>query len=388
MSTRLLSATRIHDGKQFLPQGTTLEVAEDGSIIALHSQATERTEQLDGILVPGFVNAHCHLELSHMKDMIPQGTGLVPFLQHVTKERHDHSDEQKKADRYEAYNELLRNGVVAVGDICNTTDTLELRKLGQLHMHTFVECLGFTEAFAAGRLAYSQETMEAFRQHKVDGVVLRESIVPHAPYSVSPTLFRLINEAAPGSLLSIHNQESKAENEYYQQKTGGVCDLLHGLGINSDFFEPSGKTSLQTYLPWLDEEHPLMLVHNTFSSAADVAVANSRRDQPYWCLCPGANLYIEGRLPNVPLLAAATDRICIGTDSLASNTQLSILAELQHMHNAFPELGWEQLLRWATGNGASALLMDDVVGSFQEGLRPGVVLLSSLDTEARISRII
>jgi cytosine/adenosine deaminase-related metal-dependent hydrolase len=388
MGNRLLTADRIHDGKGFLPQGAALELTEDGRIVAIHPEGKEGAEQLQGILVPGFVNAHCHLELSHMKGMIPQGSGLIPFLQHVTKERHDFSDEQKKVDRHEAYAELLRNGVVAVGDICNTSDTVELRKLGQLHMHTFVECLGFTEAFAAGRLAYSQEVLSTFKEHKVDTVLLRETVVPHAPYSVSPTLFKLISDAEPGSLLSIHNQESAAENEYYQNKTGGVCDLLHGLGINSDFFEPSGKSSLQTYLPWLDEGHPLILVHNTFSAPDDVELAYARAQAVYWCLCPNANQYIEGRLPDVPTLSQRTDRICIGTDSLASNTQLSVLAELQVLHAAFPEIGWESLLRWGTSNGAAALQMQDVVGSFTPGLAPGVVLLSSLEPDGRIQRIL
>jgi cytosine/adenosine deaminase-related metal-dependent hydrolase len=270
----------------------------------------------------------------------------------------------------------LQNGVVAIGDIANTTDTLDLRALGQMHVHTFVESIGFTDSGAAARLLYSEEIRAAFSAQNVDSVVLRQSIVPHAPYSVSPALFKLINEVEADSLISIHNQEGKAEDEYYRSKTGDVRNLLDGFGIDDSFFEATGKSSLQSYLPLLDERHPLLMVHNTCTTAEDIAIAGRRVKQPFWCLCPNANLYIEGRLPDVTMIAKHTDNICIGTDSLASNTQLSIMGELQVLNEAFPELGWERLLRWATSGGAKALQMDDIVGSFTEGTKPGVLQLS------------
>jgi cytosine/adenosine deaminase-related metal-dependent hydrolase len=389
MAVRFLTATRIHDGRRFLPEGTALELAEDGAIAAVHNAAAAGSaEQFDGVLAPGFVNVHCHLELSHMRGMIPERTGLVPFLQAVTRQRAGFTDDQKRSARHEAYAELLRNGVVAVGDIANTSDTLDLRAEGNMHVHTFVECIGFTEAGAAARLAYSAEILAHFAGQSSDRALLRQSIVPHAPYSVSPALFHFINAAEEGSALSIHNQESSAEDEYYRGKSGAIRDLLEGFGIDDSFFSPSGKSSLQTYLPWISESHPLILVHNTFCLADDVAFAQRRSIAPFWCLCPGANRYIEGRLPDVPMLRQITDNVCIGTDSLASNKQLSIFAELQLLKAAFPELEWEDLLRWATRNGARALQMDAVVGSFAPGLRPGVVHISSLGADAIVQRIV
>jgi cytosine/adenosine deaminase-related metal-dependent hydrolase len=161
--------------------------------------------------------------------------------------------------------------------------------------------------------------------------------------------------------------------------------LLEGFAIDDSFFAATGKSSLQSYLPLIDERHPLLLVHNTCSRTADIAFAEQRAGQTFWCLCPNANLYIEGRLPDVAMIAAHTDSICIGTDSLASNTQLSIMAEMRTLHNTFREIGWERLLRWATSGGAKALLMDEVVGSFSAGLRPGVLLLSPENTVRRIA---
>lgn len=375
MGNRFLTATRIHDGYQFLPEGSTLEIAQDGRVVGIHTTPQKDAEHFDGILCPGLVNAHCHLELSHMRGVIPKGTGLIPFLQSVVRQRTGFMDEQKEAARHEAYNELLQNGVVAVGDIANTTDTLDLRALGQMHMHTFIECIGFTDNGAAARLLYSEEIRAPFAAQSSEEVFLRQSIVPHAPYSVSPALFRLINKAEKDSLISIHNQEGKAEDEYYRSKTGDVRNLLEGFAIDDSFFEATGKSSLQSYLPLLDESHALLFVHNTCSSAEDIAFGKQRIQQPYWCLCPNANLYIEGRLPDVVMIAANTDNICIGTDSLASNTQLSVMAELQTLNEAFPQIGWERLLRWATSSGAKALQIEEVAGTFSAGMKPGVLQL-------------
>lgn len=386
MPNRLFTADLIHDGHQFLSGGSALEVAPDGSIIAVHTGTKEGAEHFEGVLCPGFVNAHCHLELSHMRDVIPKGTGLIPFLQAVVRQRTGFMDEQKKVARHEAYNELWKNGVVAIGDIANSTDTLDLRVPGHMHMHTFVESIGFTDSGAGARLLYAEEIRASFAAQASDGVILRQSIVPHAPYSVSSALFRLINDVEQDSLISVHNQEGEAEDEYYRSKTGAVRNLLDGFGIDDRFFEATGKSSLQSYLPLLDESHPLLLVHNTCSTAEDIMFAMQRVKQPFWCLCSNANLYIEGRLPDVVMMARLTDNICIGTDSLASNGALSIMAELRVLNEAFPQLGWESLLRWATSGGAKALQMDDVTGSFREGTMPGVLQLSIENgTVARIA---
>src|ERR1700752_4673982 len=121
-----ITASRIHDGHTWLPEGTVIEVADDGSVVALHDHTMQdKATHYDGILSPGLVNAHCHLELSHMKGVVPQHTGLIPFLKTIPLHRNDRTEEQKKTARHEAYLELLRNGVVAVGDIANTTDTLD-----------------------------------------------------------------------------------------------------------------------------------------------------------------------------------------------------------------------------------------------------------------------
>ncbi len=382
------TASKIHDGRKWLPQGTVIETSEDGTIIALHDTASCEAVFYDGILIPGFVNAHCHLELSHMKGAIPEHLNLIPFLKNIPLHRNDFTDEQKEKARHKAYHELVNNGVVAVGDISNVTETLDIRSLDKLHIHTFIESLGFAEN-PQKQFERSVQVYYTFAAQKSVTKRVHQSIVPHAPYSVSVALFKMINAHQKEAIISIHNQESPAEDEYYLSKAGPVGELLQVLGIDDSFFKPSGKSSLQTYLEWLSPSHPFIFVHNTYTSLNDLEVAKALLNEPFWCLCPNANLYIENRLPDVGMFVREHANICIGTDSLASNHQLSILSELQTLKENFAALSWEDLIRWGTYNGARALQMDDIIGSFDPGKKPGVVQVTQLEEkDPVINRVI
>ncbi|OSZ82323.1 hypothetical protein CAP35_03385 [Chitinophagaceae bacterium IBVUCB1] len=384
----LLTAPKIHDGIHWLPDGSVIETADDSTIIAIHgAEKLSEATHYDGILAPGFVNVHCHLELSHMKGMIPEHTGLVPFLQQVMQHRFGFTDEQKTTAREQAFDEMLRNGIVAVGDICNTNDTLPQRASGQMHFHSFSEAIGFNE-MPTKQFGYAVQVYDAFAAQQSDTHILRQSIVPHAPYSVSYALFKLINGHYADSIVSIHNQESAAEDELYIKKEGAVRTLLSSLGIDDAFFHPSGKSSLQTYMRWLDATHPLILVHNTYTTEADITAVQRLHEHVYWCLCPNANMYIENRLPDINLLLRDANNICIGTDSLSSNHQLSILAELQTIKAQYPNIDWSTLLRWATWNGARALQMQHVVGKIEEGKKPGIVQITDIDGTWNARRVI
>lgn len=370
----LLSAGKIHDGKKWLPEKTVLEVDDNGRINDIYLNGDfDHVIHYDGILCPGFVNAHCHLELSHMKAVVPEHTGLTGFLLQVMRKRNDFTEEQKQLARENALQEMIANGIVAVGDIANTTDTIALREKQNLHWHTFVESIGFVPERAPLSFEFALKIFTAFAAQSGKEKVLKQSIVPHAPYSVSNKLFALIAGHQTGATLSVHNQETEDENHYYQNKTGAFSSFLKEIGIDDTLFLPTGNTSLQSYSDWLSADSPLMLVHNTFSNEADIKFVQSKFPQLFWCLCPNANLYIENRLPDIVLLDKSDAILCIGTDSLASNHQLSVMAELLTIHNHFPEIGWEKLLRWATYNGACALQMEEHTGTIESGKTPGII---------------
>ncbi|RQO30498.1 amidohydrolase [Taibaiella sp. KBW10] len=371
------SADRIHDGYQWITMPSVLVFEEDGTFVkAVPAEEIDHTlvVHYSGTLAPAFVNAHCHLELSHTKGLIPEDTGLVAFLGKVVLHRSDNDIEKKEAI-LKAMSDLQDSGCIAVGDIANTLDLVALRPEAQMHIHTFVETMGFIPPTAAQRFAYSEQIYRQYQEQTVakHGYTLRQSIVPHAPYSVSETLFGLINSFESASLISIHNEETAAENAYFEDKAAGMHQLYEALRIDDTYFQPSGKTSLQTYLPYFDTAHPFILVHNTFMSQEDLGFIHAGGYKASLCLCPNANWYIERTLPDIEMLAHSGLNICLGTDSLASNHTLNIYDEVLKIQEHYPHISEEKLLCWATSGGAKALQLAHVVGSFTPGLKPGLV---------------
>lgn len=374
---RYFTAPRIHDGVQFVSGKQVLGFEEDGifhGFIEAGEVAADQVERFEGLLMPGLVNAHCHSELSHTKNTIPENTGLVPFLGLVVETRAA-GEEEKNAAIEEALSALAHSGCIALGDIANSADSLPLRPAANMHIHTFVETMGFIPEFAVQRFDHALSIYQSFKAQPqpASGYTLRQSVAPHAPYSVSAALFALINSLETDSLLTIHNEESAAENEYFISKTGPMQDLYERLKINDAWFQPTGNNSLPGYLPYLSATHPLLLVHNTFMDEQDIDTLKASGREVSLCLCPNANWYIERRYPDVPLLAASGFNMCLGTDSLASNRQLNVYEEVLTLKRNFPEIPEERLLAWASSGGAKALRLDHIVGSFRPGLKPGLV---------------
>jgi aminodeoxyfutalosine deaminase len=380
MLYRKFRADQLFTGDRMLDNDSVLVTTETGRIEAIlpGPEAGLGVEILNGILCPGFINCHCHLELSHLRGQIPENTGLIDFLLSVIKQR-DFKPELIEMAVADAEKEMIANGIVAVGDICNTSNTLSQKKQANLYYHNFIEAAGFSDAIAGERFNTSLDLFNLF----VSGSVLKagsNSIVPHAPYSVSKKLFGLISAFPPNRLLSIHNQESAEENLFFETATGDFLRLYKGLGIDISGFLPTGKGSLENYLPLFQNNHSLLLVHNLVTNEADLRfVSGLPKPGPrlFFCICPNANRYISGQMPDLPLLIKNACRIVIGTDSLASNHRLSILEELKTIEAFFPEIDISTLLGWATLKGAEALGIDFIKGSFLPGKEPGILLIEN-----------
>jgi aminodeoxyfutalosine deaminase len=202
-------------------------------------------------------------------------------------------------------------------------------------------------------------------------------MILHAPYSVSNKLMQLVKDANSG-ISSIHNQESQQEDVLFKTGKGDFLKLFETILHNTDFFQATGLSSLHSYLHKMNVREHLILVHNTFSSKDDIQWAQQIHPNLYWCACPSANLYIENAIPNVDLWHKNQLTICIGTDSLASNNQLSILEEVRILGKHFPTIPLSNMLNWATLNGAKALKMSNVLGSFTKDKKPGIVQIANM----------
>lgn len=330
-------------------------------------------ESVSGVICPGFINTHCHLELSHLKDKIKTGTGLISFIKDVQTFRN--SDQQLVADAIEqADKEMYDNGIVAVGDISNTNLSISVKAKSKLYYHTFVETFGFLPQNAEDVFNKAMALVNEFKPQSV-------SVTPHAPYSVSKELFKLIRKHSEEghNLISIHNQECEDENKFYRYKLGGFLDLYQHFGIDISYFKPQARNSVQSIIPLLSNKQKVLLVHNTCTNLKDIYFIKRFDRKVNFCFCPNANVYIEGKLPKVELFVDQGFNITLGTDSLASNNGLCILSEMRTIQKKFPSLNTARLIEWGTQNGAEFLGIDDEKGSLKPGKTPGLNLITDLD---------
>ena len=388
MILRRFKASSLFDGYRMVPGNPVLIVREDGTIEAITNEMDAGSEiiQLEGTLCPGMVNAHCHLELSHLKGKINPGTGLVDFILGVMQSRNT-AEEEILAAIQQAENEMWKNGIVGVGDICNNSLTIQQKKKNRLNYHNFIEVSGVPSSLARIRFDKSMILLQQYRE-ELPGLI--SSLSPHAPYSISPGLMDLVNESTQGEIITIHNQEIADENELFKTGRGDLLRLFDRLNIAHHAFHPTGKSSLQSWLPHFTLGQAILLVHNVHTSLEDLSFIRESFSGKYnaWfiCLCPNANLYISSTLPNMEWLSQYSSQIVLGTDSLASNNQLSILAEINTLKKEFPFLEMSSLLQWATINGAKALGMEKRLGSFEKGKQPGLVLIDK--TYQEVHRLI
>jgi aminodeoxyfutalosine deaminase len=391
---RKISAQYVYTGSGKVLKRGIVVVNSNGTVVEVIDTQGNLTEMAglefyDGILVPGFVNVHSHLELAHLHQKIAPHKGLIRFIIDVGRFRAVPVTQTaiRQADRT-----MYQNGIVAVGDISNTTDSFEVKAQSHIRYITFAEVFGAQESVAEEKIRAGQQLVEKLRALRLPGF-----LAPHAPYSVSPKMWQLLVADARNlqSIWSIHNQEAEEENLLFEKKEGAFCDFLRLFTTEFMDWETNGKTSPEHCLPYYTESRRTLLVHNTFTTAHDIEVLKPHKEKFVWVLCPNANLYIENRLPDVAMLAGSGIPIAIGTDSLASNHGLSILEEMKTLQGSFPSISLNELVQWATLNGARALGLETELGSFEVGKNPGINLVSAIDfhemkltSESSVKRIL
>jgi len=357
-----------------------ITIDDNGVIINVESKTTHPKSEIEyykGIICPGFINTHCHLELSHMRSQISENKGMTGFIKEIISKRDLFSEDKIQQTIVDAEKEMMRNGIVAVGDISNNNSTFKQKAKGNLYYHTFIEVFDLNPERATDVF---KNALSLQQQLSTSGFQLSNSIIPHAPYSVSDKLFQLVydNAVKNNSILSIHNQESEGENELFVSKTGVMFQAFSQMGIDMDFIKKTGVSSLQSTFTKLPVSQKKLLVHNTCTTKKDIefVAQNSQLGTVYWCTCPNANMYIESKLPNYELFIDADALVTIGTDSLASNWSLSVLDELKTITKHHPQIPLQTLLLWATKNGADFLGLANL-GTIEKGKRPGVSLLQN-----------
>lgn len=359
---RRIASNYLFDGVRIVER-PLVTLSHEGRITALERWSEPdrlaATEFHAGMLVPGMVNAHCHLELSHLRGAIAEGCGFAGFAAGMGQARGRYGTFEREVAAEAADARMHGAGIVAVGDIANGEEAFGVKSLSRMRYRTFAEVFGLQTA--------NTEGMRGLLRHP------HTSLTPHSLYSLQDELFRRI--ASDGEApLSIHFMESPAETELFERR-GALWSWYVRAGFACDFLHYGSPA--QRLVRSVPPERSVMLVHACCVRQQDIDLIMDHFTAPvYWCLCPRSNRYISRLAPPVELLRRNGLNICLGTDSLASNYDLSVLEEMKLL----PQVPLPELLAWATSGGAAALGMDDL-GRVAVGMRPGLSVVTGLDYE-------
>jgi len=322
------------------------------------------------LLMPAMINAHTHLDLSHLDGKLVESRSFSQWLKRVARARMVTVFEGRSIRK--GIDQVIAGGSATVGDVSvSGKSATSLRRHGLLKSVVYCETYGLDPASSAGKAAKLRRRIEAL----LSKPAVRVGISPHAPYSVSPDLFArclgLANEY--GLPMAVHAAESDIEAEFLVNGTGELRALLENYGLLPPGWKPPGMTPVH-YLESLGvlEAKP-MLIHCSHVSAAEAQVV--ARAGCSVAFCPRSNAFFRRSADSLQTLLAAEANVAIGTDSLASNETLSMLDEMVFLKGTHPELAWQTIFEMATINGARALGYDQG-GILAEGLPANITAIS------------
>ena len=363
-----------------------VELEDDGTVVRTGVCADPAAETVfyDGAVAPGLVNAHCHVELSYLKGQFRKGTGMAGFIDQINEMRDNKSLEEKVHDLTVAMDSLWDQGVVAMADISNCSDSFAVKARHPMYTRTFLEVFG-TEPEDCGAV------MDGVRRLKetADCFGIDAAPTPHACYTMSPQLVTAVSvEGLKSGFLSFHSEETEEEEEMLKYGSGKMWENRVKAGMSVP--PVTGKSSLLYFIDRLLAGHPapfdehILLVHECCLDQEGIDAVKSVMGHPFVAVCPLSNLFIHNALPPIDLMRRNGLKVCVGTDSLSSNDDLNLVDELFCLQRNFPEVPLGELLTWASRNGAEFLARPEF-GTLEPGKRPGLVFIDNLDADGRLT---
>jgi cytosine/adenosine deaminase-related metal-dependent hydrolase len=347
----------IRDGWLACERGRILDVG-DGP-----PPDTSRVHELTACAVmPALVNAHVHLELSWMAGHVPPAPSMPVWVERLMALRRT-LDREPRAPIERAIRDIRGSGTALVGDITNTLAPYEGLLDSDLSAAIFRELLGFNTPDPALAIADAAAQVAAL----TPVARLRPSLVPHAPYSVSPALLQGIADASVGRPISIHVAESREEVQFLRDGTGAWRDLLQRLNAWNDTWRAPGCGPVEYLERFGLVNDRLLAVHGVqFTddelrklAAADATVVT----------CPRSNLWTGAGQPPLERFYASGVRVAIGTDSLASVEDLQMFKEIAAVRGLARDIPAARILESATKSGAEALGFGEELGTIEPGKR-------------------
>jgi len=357
-----------------LDHGRIAAVGRPGAGLPLHGDAPLVDLGAFAIL-PALVNAHTHLELSWMAGLVPPADSFIAWVSAMLGRRFGQmpSADVVREAIVRAIGEMRRSGTGFVGDISNSLATVAPLRESDLDGVVFHEVLGFRSDEADSVLE------AAVRAQEREGTSGRfpVSLAPHAPYSVSPRLFQGVRHACartPFLPSTVHVGESPEEVEFTRTGAGPWRPFLEQLGVWDDGWVAPGCRPVE-YLDRMGVLGPrLLAVHGVQCDDRELAVLRDRGCT--LVTCPRSNVHVGVGEPPVSRMYRSGVRIAVGTDSLASNSDLNLFSELAALRKLAPDVPADRLIASATLEGARALGFDDRAGAIEPGRSAALIAVA------------
>ena len=395
MDIRRIAASFVYtlDADEPIKNGYVEYDAADGRIVAV-GECGPDDEVLSGAIVPGFVNSHCHIELSHLHGKFRKGTGMAGFIDQINALRDWAGADVKARLTQEWMDKMWKDGVSAMSDISNDDSSFKVKSSHKLYTRTFLEVFGSEPEMCEGVMADVTALKAAADAEGIDAAP-----TPHSCYTMSPQLLSASSAAGLESgYLSYHSQESQEEEDLLISGSGAMYENRKRSGMSTP--PVTGESSLKYFIDRLAAAKPapydehILLVHNVCLKQDDIDAAKKVMNNVYWAICPLSNIFIHNALPPVPLMRRNGLAITVGTDSLSSNDDLDMVKELFCIRQNFSEIPMNEILVWACLNGARFLSKEKALGSLTPGKTPGIVFVSNVDengsftSESKSERVI
>ena len=361
-----------------------VEYEDDGTIIRTGKCAPDE-EVMTGAIVPGFVNAHCHVELSHLHKKFRKGTGMAGFIDQINELRDWAGFEVKQQLVREWMDKMWNDGVSAMADISNDEASFDVKKSHPMYTRTFLEVFGSEPEMCEGVMNDVRALKDLADKAGIDAAP-----TPHSCYTMSPQLLSASSAAGLESgYLSYHSQESQEEEDLLMSGSGAMYENRKRSGMSTP--PVTGESSLKYFIDRLAAAKPapydenILLVHNVCLQQSDIDALRKVMNNAFFAICPLSNIFIHNALSPIGLMRENGLAIALGTDSLSSNDDLDMVKEMACLHENFPEVPMDEILTWACLNGARFLGKEDRLGSLSAGKRPGIVHVTGIDADGYVT---